>query len=110
MRKAHPSTPRCKGEEQEVVVEADGTPKVAERGFPTTKRPPWRSWPEDYRAPGHLCSGHPPEATQPSGMLSFDKGEGGCPQFYPKVLAVLGEADLLQPGLDLSLLPAGHAG
>lgn len=29
---------------------------------------------------------------------------------YPEVFAVVGEADLLQPRLDLGLLPAGHAG
>lgn len=31
-------------------------------------------------------------------------------QLYPEILAVLGEADLLQPRLDLGFLPAGHAG
>lgn len=36
---------------------------------------------------------------------------GGSPaRLYPESFAVLGEADLLQPHLDLGLLPAGHAG
>lgn len=111
MRKALPSTPRFKGKEQDVVVKADGAQKVAGLGFPTPKRPPWRSWREAYRAPGRMpVLRTPPGAARPSGMRPFSVGGGGCPQLYPKVLAVLGEADLLQPGLDLSLLPAGHAG
>lgn len=36
--------------------------------------------------------------------------EGSPTRPYPEALAVLGEADLLQPRLDLGLLPAGHAG
>lgn len=35
---------------------------------------------------------------------------GSPGRLYPEKFAVLGEADLLQPRLDLGLLPAGHAG
>lgn len=52
----------------------------------------------------------PPAAARPSGMRPLGIGGDVCPRLYPKVLAVLGEADLLQPGLDFGLLPAGHAG
>lgn len=39
-----------------------------------------------------------------------DLGEVHPPRLYPEALAVLGEANLLQPCLDLGLLPAGHGG
>ena len=51
----------------------------------------------------------PLEATRPSGMRLLRLPAGDPVRLYPEILAVLGEADLLQPGLDLGFLPAGHA-
>lgn len=44
------------------------------------------------------------------GCTGSDSGRQPFAPLYPETVAVLGEADLLQPRLDLGLLPAGHAG
>lgn len=51
-----------------------------------------------------------PSGSAPAGMRPLGLRRGRPARLYPETLAVLGEADLLQPRLDLGLLPAGHTG
>lgn len=86
------------------------TPKVAEYRLPTPKRPPWCcGCAGQDGAPLPVCRA-PLAAVRLSKMRPLGPRAGDPARLYPEALAVLGEADLLKPRLNLGLLPAGHAG
>lgn len=86
-----------------------GTSRMAECRLPIPQRTPWRQEPTRWEVCSGLCSGDP---SNPAALRDAPAPTRGrlAPRLYPEALAVLGEADLLQPRLDLGLLPAGHAG